>query len=333
MYRIGISFLALTGVALLLSVPVSLSAMFAQPPAHEDNGGSHFGTHEQQTLPLEELDQVLAMWDTALEAGDLRGLMEIMERISEEDKFLRYDNSEIKVRVIALYKGEMEARFKGASPPTADVDGSEESAQADDGRYREHDEVYLDYLDALVPLALSTFSPEICETVLTHRLGGVARYQYLATVDAEYVLELLLEAEPQERTHVNQPPNILELPAAGTGKSVRDAFRLLDVLCDIAPETVVAEEDRVLEFVRKYALKYSEPMEVSYRDDPRHLSGPDYLVRRLALQTLDLLAETADIRDLVEEIMRDAPEPPHGTGPNEIIRKGEELIERVESLD
>lgn len=31
--------------------------------------------------------------------------------------------------------------------------------------------------------------------------------------------------------------------------------------------------------------------------------------------------------------MRDAPEPPHGTGPNEIIRKGEELIEWVQSLD
>ena len=314
---------------------VALMAMAAITPlaGAGSSGGAALDVPPQETMTPEELETWLATWEDALTRYDLRDLSEAMYSVTQQGRFLRYDNPEIKVRVIALYKGEMEARFEGASPSTADVDGSEESVQADDGRYREHDEVYLDYLDALVPLALSTFSPEICETVLTHRLGGVARYQYLATVDAEYVLELLLEAEPQERTHVNQPPNILELPAAGTGKSVRDAFRLLDVLGDIAPETVVAEEDRVLEFVRKYALKYSEPMEVSYRDDPRHLSGPDYLVRRLALRTLDLLAETADINDLVEDIMRDAPEPPHGTGPNEIIRKGEELIERVESLD
>lgn len=314
---------------------VALMAMAAITPVAGggSSGGAAADVPPQETMTPEELENWLSTWENALTRYDLRDLSEAMRRVTQQGRFLRYDNPEIKVRVIALYKGEMEARFKGASPPTADVDGSEESAQADDGRYREHDEVYLDYLDALVPLALSTFSPEIYETVLTHRLGGVARYQYLATVDAEHVLKLLLEAEPQERTHVNQPPNILELPAAGTSKSVRDAFRLLDVLCDIAPETVVAEEDRVLEFVRKYALKYSEPVEVSYRDDPRHLSGQDYLVRRLALQTLDLLAETADIRDLVEEIMRDAPEPPHGTGPNEIIRKGEKLIERVQSLD
>jgi len=31
--------------------------------------------------------------------------------------------------------------------------------------------------------------------------------------------------------------------------------------------------------------------------------------------------------------MRGAPEPPHGAGPNEVIRKGEELIERVQSMD
>ena len=96
---------------------------------------------------------------------------------------------------------------------------------------------------------------------------------------------------------------------------------------------MLAEQDRVLQFVEQYALHYTEPMEVSYRDEPRYLATSDYRMRRLALRTLDLLAETADIRDLVEDIMRDAPEPPHGTGPNEVIRKGEELLERVQSMD
>ena len=31
--------------------------------------------------------------------------------------------------------------------------------------------------------------------------------------------------------------------------------------------------------------------------------------------------------------MRGAPEPPHGAGPNEVIRKGEELIERIQPAD
>ena len=97
--------------------------------------------------------------------------------------------------------------------------------------------------------------------------------------------------------------------------------------------SIGSEQDRVLEFVQEYALKYSEPVEVSYRDEPRHLSRADYRVRRLALRTLDTLAETADIYDLVDDIMRDAPEPPPNTGPNQVTLKGEELIERIQGLD
>ena len=163
-------------------------------------------------------------------------------------------------------------------------------------------------------------------------VGGGGRYVYLAKVNPDRTLDLLLRATIRDRTSVNQRPNVLELPIGGRTESIETAFQLLRALCAHSPDVVLAEQENVLDFVRRHSLAYVEPVEVSYRDEPRYLSNLDYRVRRLALHTLDLLTDSADIYNLVDDIMRDAPAPPPNTGPNEVILKGQELIERIQGL-
>ena len=309
---------------------LALMAMAAITPVAGagNSGGAALDVPPQETMTPEELETWLATWEDALTRYDLRDLSEAMRRVTQQGRFLRYDNSEIKEEILGLYRVEMEhrrMRLEGASMADIGI----EVPELDD--HHEPWELYQDYLDQLVPLAVYTYSPEIYDEVLTGGYVGGERYAYLSTVNSERTLDLLLRSTLRERD--NRAPQVLDFPMPGVAYHLSSAFRLLNALCDRSPEVVLAEQDRVLQFVEQYALHYTEPMEVSYRDEPRYLATSDYRMRRLALRTLDLLAETADIRDLVEEIMRDAPEPPHGAGPNEVIRKGEELIERVQSLD
>ena len=308
---------------------VALMAVAAiTPVAGAGSNGGAADVPPQETMTPEELETWLATWEDALTRYDLRDLSEAMRRVTQQGRFLRYDNPEIKEEILGLYRVEMENRrrlHEGASMADIGI----EVPELDD--HHEPWELYQDYLDQLVPLAVYTYSPEIYDEVLTGGYVGGERYAYLSTVNPERTLDLLLRSTLRERG--NRAPQVLDFPMPDVAYHLSSAFRLLDALCDRSPEVVLAEQDRVLQFVEQYALHYTEPMEVSYRDEPRYLATSDYRMRRLALRMLDLLAETADIYNVVDDIMRDAPEPPHGAGPNEVIRKGEELIERIQPAD
>ena len=292
----------------------------------------------REMLAENQLEEFLNSWDAALATNDLGAILEVLDEVSYRVPegyglaglpMLHYDNPEIEERVISLYMAEREnldLLDRGAT--MADI-GIEVPEFIDEDN---HFDEYGDYLETLARTAELTFSPEIYDQVLRTPLTGSVRRLYLATVNPERTLELLLQATSEKDMNAKTFPTVLELPGSFR-MTIESALKLLTALCDRSPEAVAAEQDRVLGFVHRYSLQYAEPVEVSYRSEPRYLSALDYRLRNLALQTLDLLAETADIYNVVDDVMRDAPKPPHGTGPNEIIRKGEELLERVQSMD
>ena len=152
-------------------------------------------------------------------------------------------------------------------------------------------------------------------------------------VNPENILGLLLDARPRPRTNLNESPDVLDFPIERKAVVVDDAFKLLSVLCERSPEVVLAERDRVLDFVRTHALHYVEPVERHNKPDPVYRDVLDYRTRVLALKSLELLAQAADVYTIVDDLMRDPPDNPAPGRPNEITIRGSRLIEQIRALE
>ena len=283
----------------------------------------------KETLPPEELAAVIEAWDAALESNDLRGIGEAIDFVVRGvprpyrlhgAHVLRYDNPEIEDRVVNLYLWEVEMKEAGL----LSYDVAVASPKS---------EFHQDYMDLLGTLAHSTFSPHMYDTVLKWHFGGLHEV-YLASVYPETTLELLLQTTLRERTSPRTSPDILDHsdPDIHFG-SVDDALKLLAVLCERSPDVVLAEQDRVLDFVRTHALHYVEPIEVSYRPEPRYRDVLDYGTRVLALKTLELFAEAQGVYTIVDDLMRNPPKNPSSASGNEIIKLGERIIEQIRALE
>ena len=121
-------------------------------------------------------------------------------------------------------------------------------------------EMQQDYMDALVPLALYTFTPRIYDTVLRGFLPSGSQLTYLATVNPENVLQLLLDAQLREPTTIYSATDLLDLPDGLGTFAVDRAFKLLSLVCERSSEAVLEERERVLDFIQTRALHYVTPV-------------------------------------------------------------------------
>jgi hypothetical protein len=156
-------------------------------------------------LAPDELASQLNVWDSALRDPDLTHRYEVLLQVArltprgyrfERIPVLRYGNPEIKERVVHLHLVEMVrcVRMLGKAPPFAD---DEQIAVVEDLSWEK--KASSDYLELLATLAESTFSPEIYEAELMAECQGSLRYTYLASVNPETTLQLLLETRLRER--------------------------------------------------------------------------------------------------------------------------------------
>ncbi|MFC1736497.1 hypothetical protein ACFL1X_10275 [Candidatus Hydrogenedentota bacterium] len=294
-----------------------------------------------EMLSEEELRPILDAWDEAIESSDLNvridALMSVSHGVSrgyrlEGAHVLRYGNHEIVERVTKLHLVEMERRTRMLRGGEPDIDTGEIATVVDtslDG------EGYADYLELLATLAESTFSPVIYDAELRASSRGGLRFEYLATVNPETTLQLLSEVSLRERTSLNQSSDILDHPSWNVYfGSVDEALKLLSLLCERSMSVVAAERERVLDFVRRHAKHYEQPVLRANKSEPKPRPKLDYKNRLVALSILDQVAAADDIYDIVSEIMTDAPDNPSRNSRrskhNDVIALGNRIIERLE---
>jgi len=283
-------------------------------------------------LAQEELKPLLEKWDKAVETDKLQEkskvLMLVARCVPENMRFrgsyvLRYSNPEIKDRIIDLYLREC-AKANQPSP----VDGKSETNPWHGGEG--------EYMIFLMTMAESTFDPRIYETKLVLLgVSGDLRILYLATVNPERTLNLLLESKRGHRISKTGHPDYFYYGDIAWGMSVDDAYSLLSLMSIQSPKVLRDDRDRVLAFVATHLKHYASPRSVCYRPEPVYLKWLDYDVRNGALDVLGLLGTSEDIKT-VEDIIRDAPqiEPKRlNGGPRDrreqIQQKGIRVIEQI----
>ena len=102
-----------------------------------------------------------------------------------------------------------------------------------------------------------------------------------------------------------------------------------------SPKVLRDDRDRVLAFVAKHLKHYASPRKVKYKSTPVCLKWQDYDVRNGALDVLELLGTSEEVK-IVENIIRDAPQidPKRlNSGPRDrreqIQQKGIRIIEQI----
>ena len=293
-----------------------------------------------ETLAPEELAGVLEVWDAALLSTDPNDRIDALRLIEgrvpagyrlEGGHVLRYDNPEIVDRLIHLYLVEIERRRRmlGGGEP---VDDKGEIAEIVDPSL--DGETCPDYLDYLGMLAESTFSPIIYDVELWSESAGGLEFVYLASVNPETTLELLFEMELRTDKSDVAVLGILDHSEYSIrSMSVHEALALIGLLCERSPDVVVAERDRVLDFVREHGKHYLTPVQRKDKTEPKYLWRLDYKTRRLALRTLEHFAHVEGVYSIVRDIMHDPPKNPSAASGNEIIKLGEEIMEQIQALE
>jgi hypothetical protein len=285
------------------------------------------------TLPQKELKPLLEEWDKAVESDRLRekgkAIMKVANYVPENMRFrgsyvLRYSNPEIKDRIIALYLREC-AKANQPSP----VDGRSETNpwHSGDG----------EYMIFLMTMAESTFDPRIYETKLVLLgVSGDLRILYLATVNPERTLNMLLESKRGHCISKTGHPDYFYYGDIAWGMSVDDAYLLLSLMSIQSPKVLRNDRDRVLAFVATHLKHYASPRSVCYKPEPVYLKWQDYDVRNGALDVLGLLGTSEDIKT-VEDIIHDAPQLDQkrlNGGPRDrreqIQQKGIHVIEQIQ---
>ncbi|MFC1736496.1 hypothetical protein ACFL1X_10270 [Candidatus Hydrogenedentota bacterium] len=331
-------------IILIASAVLMLAVCFAQTepsPWDADNTLDSITVAERiykdwpipKTLSQSELGPILVAWDAAVTPDDLEIRLDALKLIERTvpkyyrfagSRVIRYDNPEIRGRLIELYMAEHARTITGEL--------SHHMVESEDGACGN---VLPDYLDHLAALAYSTFSVDIYDTVLDSYMAGspTLRHAYLASVYPDTTLKLILETTPGKRDgKVFGSDDILfhsdHLVNFG---NIRAGFQLLSTLCDRAPEIIQSERERVLQFVKQHAKHYSVPIRVSYRPEPRPRTKLDYKNRLFALGILDQIATADDVYSIVSDIMEDAPDnPSRHRRNNDVIALGNRIIEKLE---
>ena len=137
----------------------------------------------EKYLPPEKLEPLLEAWDRAMIVGTLRAMDVMVSNVTARHPsgsyHLAYRNPEIIDRVVDHYL----ALAEGSFPKYGD--------------YTLSDEGHAESMMNLAAVAETTYAPRLHESVLFNVgfLTGDFRYHYLATVNPERTLEVLLESK------------------------------------------------------------------------------------------------------------------------------------------
>ena len=285
------------------------------------------------TLSQQELKPLLEKWDKAIETDLVREKGKILAAVQlyvpknmrfRGSRVLCYSNPELRERVIALYLKEC-AKYKALPPDVYSVTNPWNAG-----------EFGARYMIFLMTIAESTFDPRIYETELNWLgIEGDMRLLYLATVNPERTLNLLLESKRGYRIGKKGHPDYFYHGEIAWGMSVDRAYSLLSLMCIQSPEVLRTHKDRVLAFVAAHVKHFASTRQVSYKPDPVYLKWQDYDVRNGALDVVGYLGTSENVK-MVEDIIRDAPQidPKQlNGGPRErreqIQQKGLRIIEEI----
>ncbi|MBW8016508.1 MAG: M48 family metalloprotease [Planctomycetes bacterium] len=260
---------------------------------------------DMATLPQNELNPLLEKLDKAIESDKLedkaRAILMVANDVPENMRFhgsyvLRYDNPEIKDRLISLYLRECAK----ANLPTSDV--SHET-----NPWLVEEPVYI--LD-LMAMVQSTFDPRIYEIEKKGQSGlsGDMRLLYLATVNPEETLNYLHESKRGYRAGKQKGHQDYFYHGEDTWMmSVDRAYTLLSFMSIQSPNVLIKNRDRVLTFVRTHLKHFVAPRKYSYKLKPVYLKWHDYRVRNTALDVLQLLGTSLEDMKMIAGISKDAP--------------------------
>ena len=251
---------------------------------------------ERETLSQSELDAAFTGWDESIQSRTIMDRCRALRPFSQ-GAHLRYDNPEVEQRIVDLFlseKDDFARRARGGPASWEEIDAPGEVEQ--------------DYMDLLEPLAYETFSPRIYDVALAwYGGGGFLRNVYLACVNPETTLRLLLESRRRERERLSQGAGWLDHP---TGQacfhSLEEGLLVLALLCQFSPEIVQAERERVRDFVQEHATFYRDPIKVGKNDEPKRSMRRDLETRHRALCILEFIGNPEDV-PLIQDIMRDPP--------------------------
>ena len=155
---------------------------------------------------------------------------------------------------------------------------------------------------ALAVTAQSTFDPRIYDTVVRNSYGDI-RNLYLASVNPKRTLDNLFKSKTRDGRD-GHPEYLYIEGNRGWGMSVVNAFAILSYMITESPHALLAERERAIKFVAKFARYYAEPIKRSQRP-PKYLFGHDYFMRYDALDLVEFLGTVSEV-PLVEEIIRDS---------------------------
>lgn len=237
--------------------------------------------------PMEDADAVLAELHAAAAAYDRAALAEKLADLNMQCpegyafhglRIPRYNDERLNAFLSKqfLHEIDVEREFvhQGLDPGSLDPGNA--------------GEIYPDYMDVLGDMAYAVLDPAIYDRVLTGGPYSGARLLYLAAVNPETALTLLLECEPgagtsehAEAIHVMaHPENKLSLATVEAG------FTLLARIAQIHPDLAGAYGERIDVFIEAFAKHYEQPYPVPYRAEPVQSSVLDTRVKRFAMDAL-----------------------------------------------
>ena len=245
----------------------------------------------EKYLPAEKLETLLEEWNKARIGGTLRDMSNMVWRVTARHPsgsyHLAYRNPEIIDRVVDYYLLVAEGSFPSNDDNSLSGEGQAES------------------ILNLAAVAETTYDPRLHEAVLFNVgfLTGDFRYHYLATVNPERTLEVLLESKRGDKApwanegrggnseyfyHRDAPPGtslLLNFPSA---------FTILAYMVMESSYALRDERERVLAFIGEHALRFAKS----------YLPGHDYYVRYDALDVMELIGTDTDV-PLVEKLIED----------------------------
>lgn len=237
--------------------------------------------------PMEEADAVLAKLHADAAAYDRAALVEKLADLSmrcpeghafQGHRIPRYNDERLNAFLTEQFLHEIdmdrELRPQGLDPGSLDPGNA--------------GEIYQDYMDVLGDMAYAVLDPAMYDRVLTGGPYSDARLLYLAAVNPETVLTLLLECEPgadtsehAEAIHVMaHPENKLSLATVEAG------FTLLARIAELHPDLAAAHGEQIDAFIDAFAKHYEQTYPAPYRPEPVQSPALDTRVKRLAMDAL-----------------------------------------------
>ncbi|MGI6458996.1 MAG: hypothetical protein ACOX5J_02685 [Candidatus Hydrogenedentales bacterium] len=263
----------------------------------------------QTELEAEPLQVLLGEWDRLVASRDFRERDKALWLVATHVKArlffgagtaIKYSNEEIKARVVELYLDEC-ARMDASL-----MEGDKESGPLYGG------EAGAEYLWALMTVAESTFDPRLYEyEVRTMPMGGLLRRSYLAVVNPDKTLHIILNAHLGYRDGKKMNQDSLYFTKEGMSASISldGAFQVMALMKKESPEALQEQKERVVEFVRVHALHFSAPRKEVYRDEPVRLCWHDFYCRGGAFDVLELLGDSRDL-PFAKKLSQDLPDMP-----------------------